>query len=212
MTIDAYLGELRDRLPNTRRRRVLHEVGPHLRDAAAALEHGGLAPDVAEAKAVAAFGPADVVAEEIAREVAPIAVRRAAVLVMVGLGVLVVPLYGIPQNFLPPAPWDERSAHLGALLLATFAAWALSLGLAVSAAAVSLASRPRLAVGVLGIAAVAGLASIGAAVATIVVWWLEVPHVPIGSLVAFSVPATLVAAAIVLAGVGWARDKRPLLT
>jgi hypothetical protein len=45
----------------------------------------------------------------------------------------VLPLYGIPENTLPPAPWDERPAHLTWKLYVSVSAFAIAVPLALFA-------------------------------------------------------------------------------
>jgi hypothetical protein len=77
--IEAYLADLAHalELPRRARRRVLAEVRDHLECAAAARRVEGLAPPAAAVRAVAAFGPADVVARRFAEELALAGTRRA---------------------------------------------------------------------------------------------------------------------------------------
>ena len=99
------------------------EVDAHLREATDSRLAQGVDRAQAEAQAVAAFGSADVVAARMRRETAPIAVRRAAGLALVALGVLLLPLYVVPENLLPPAPWEERPGYLGLLLVTALVTW-----------------------------------------------------------------------------------------
>ncbi|MBA2642306.1 MAG: hypothetical protein H0U82_05205, partial [Actinobacteria bacterium] len=62
MTIDSYLAELERRLPRMARRRILAEAQEHLRDSAERHGSKGLPPHIAEAAAVADFGPVEIVA------------------------------------------------------------------------------------------------------------------------------------------------------
>ena len=48
-----------------------------------------------------------------------------------------LPLYGIPENTLAPAPWDERPAHLTWKLYVSVGAFAIALPLALIAVAAS---------------------------------------------------------------------------
>jgi hypothetical protein len=104
--IDAYVAEL-GRMLRFRfllRRRLLVEVEGHLRDSARALD--------SEREAVARFGPPEAVASAALRAVAPRGLFWAALLLLGTLSVYVLPLYAIPENTLPPAPWDERPGYL----------------------------------------------------------------------------------------------------
>ena len=46
-----------------------------------------------------------------------------------------LPLYGIPENTLPPAPWDERPAHLTWKLYVSVGAFAIAVPFALIAVA-----------------------------------------------------------------------------
>jgi hypothetical protein len=212
VTIDAYLAELRRLLPSTKRGRFLREAEEHLRDDARERAQAGEAdPVAAEAAAVETFGPVDTVAERLAREAAPYAVRRASFVATAGLAMLIVPVYGIPENRLPPAPWSDRPAVLDVLVGVTEAAWIGAVGLALLALAASWARRARLATALLVAAGTAGAASIALALATTVAWRMEVPATPVWSILALLVPATAASLGTALAAVAWARAKRPLL-
>jgi len=77
--IDRYLGELRAALGvrGRLRQRVLEEAEGHLREAVEGGIAEGLTPLDAESKAVAKFGPAGLVAERFAAELASDRTRRA---------------------------------------------------------------------------------------------------------------------------------------
>jgi HAAS len=212
MTIDAYLAELRRRLPSTRRKRLLREAEDHLRDLARErIRTEGVDPAAAEAAAVEAFGRVDDVADRFAREAAPVAVRRAAVVATVGLAGLIVPLYGVPENLLPPAPWIDRPAVLDVLVGVTEAAWLGAAVVALLALTASAAGRARLATTLLLGAGTVGAASLAAAIATTVAWRIEAPATPIWSILALLAPTAAATFGVAVAAVAWARAKRPLL-
>jgi hypothetical protein len=202
MTIDAYVAELRALLPSTGSRRFLAEVEAHLRDGAAARVFAGMDARVAEEEAVEAFGRPDVVAARMRRETAPAAIRRASGVAVVGLVLLLLPLYVVPENLLPPAPWDERPRYLGALLVAALVCWALAVALAALAALVA----PRMAAVALTVAAgtagTSGLAGLAASFA----WHVEAPETP-WSVVAVAVPLTFLSAAGAVVAAAWARER-----
>jgi hypothetical protein len=193
--IEAYLRELGGRLPLLRRRRFLAEAEAHLRDAAGRHEREGLPPADAERRAVEEFGPADVVAARLAVEAAAPAGRLAALLVLAAAVLFVVPLYGIPENTLPPAPWAEVP---GALV------WKRDLSAALWLAAVALASiglaRRLLEASAAALACLAASAVLGAVLA--IEWDAEAPATPLARLLAQTVPlaatAVLVPAATLL--------------
>ncbi len=70
MTIDAYLAELENALPRTRRDRALREAREHLRDAAARHRAAGVSDFEAEVAATRDFGPVDEVARRLSAELA----------------------------------------------------------------------------------------------------------------------------------------------
>jgi hypothetical protein len=212
MTIDAYLAELRRRLPSTRRKRFLREAEDHLRDLARErIRTEGVDPATAEAAAVEAFGTVDDVADRFAREAAPVAVRRAAVVALVGLTALLAPLYGIPENLLPPAPWADRPTSLDILVTATESLWGVAVVVALLALVASLTGRARLAATLLVAAGAAGIASLAVAIVTTVAWRAEVDATPVLAIVGLLAPAAAATLGVALAAVMWAHAKRPLL-
>lgn len=202
MTIPAYLAELRAHLPSTRRSRLLREVEAHLRDATAAHVRAGLDREAAEARAVAQFGPAAVVAARMRRETAPVAVRRAAAVALVALASLFLPLYAVPENLLPPAPWQERPSYLGVLLTLALVFW---LG-ALVVAAVAVCVRPRLAAAAIVVAALLGACSGALALAAAAAWHVEAPETP-WSVLLIAAPLTTIAVLGVFAAGAWARER-----
>jgi hypothetical protein len=113
--IERYLAELRRLLGRgPGRARLLAEVEDHLRETARRLEREGAPPTEAEGAAVAAFGPPDELAAQLAGEQAATAVGWSSRVLMVALAGF-VPVYGFVENFSPPAPWpsaDATPAHL----------------------------------------------------------------------------------------------------
>ena len=202
MTIDAYLAELRRLLPATRRGRFLREAEDHLRDAAQAFVTDGLDPEAAAARAVGDFGSAGEIALRLRRETAPVAVRWAAGVALLGLGLLFLPLYAVPENLLPPAPWDERPGYLGVLLGVALSGWLAALALATLAMLV----RPRLAAPALVASAMAGCVSGLAGLVTAVAWHLEVPATP-WSVVAIGTPLSVAAVGTAVGSAVWARTR-----
>jgi len=206
MTVEAYLEELRAALPSTRRKRFLAEAEAHLRDAVAARIASGADPLTAVAGAVEEFGPPAVVAARMRAATAPIEIRRAGVVALVALGSLVAPLYVVPENLLPPAPWQERPAYLSVLLVAALGSWLLALLLV----AVALVTRPLIAsaalVGAVTVAALCGLCALAAAVT----WHVEAPETP-WSIVAIAVPLTAAVIGGAAVAAAWARDRAKAL-
>jgi hypothetical protein len=94
--VSRYLDELRRRLPPVpMRNRFLEEARDHIED-------GGLE----------AFGPVDVVARRMRRELARATDRLATRILVVLVALYLLPLYVIPENTLPPAPWTEMPGEL----------------------------------------------------------------------------------------------------
>jgi hypothetical protein len=147
MTIDAYLDEIRRRLPPVPlRARFVEETEAHLR--ALAAETGD------EAEAIRRFGnPVPALRRELLRRFRPAAAAVAAL----ATWAYVIPFYVVPENTLPPAQWQETPGRL---------AWKVSVSTAAFLAAAVLTTLGIAAAGrgwvLPGIAGVAALAvSIG---------------------------------------------------
>src|SRR5512132_2644789 len=91
------------RVGSRRAARILAEARDHLLELA--VEHG-------EEEAVERFGSARQLAVEAARASRPVVLLRSTLVFAAALALFVLPLYGIPENTLPPAPWAERPAYL----------------------------------------------------------------------------------------------------
>jgi hypothetical protein len=142
--VSAYLDELRRRLPATPlRRRFLEEARDHIEDCG-----------------LAAFGPVDIVATRIRREIARETDRRATLAVLVLVAVYVLPFYVIPENTLPPAPWDTMPAHLAWKVTAAEAAFAAAAAIALLAVAAAGALRRLALFGAVGALAVSALVAL----------------------------------------------------
>ena len=129
--IDRYLTDLTaelafHRVGRRRAARILEEARDHLLELAA--EHG-------EEEAVERFGSARKIAAEAARAAQPVVLIRSTLVFAAAVALFVLPLYGIPENTLPPAPWDERPAHLTWKLYASIGAFAIAVPLALFAVA-----------------------------------------------------------------------------
>ena len=129
--IERYLTDLAAELAfhgvgRRRAARIRAEARDHLLELAA--EHG-------EEEAVSRFGPARRLAIESARAVQPVVLFRSTLVFAAALALFVLPLYGIPENTLPPAPWDERPAHLTWKLYVSVGAFAIAMPLALIAVA-----------------------------------------------------------------------------
>jgi hypothetical protein len=113
------------------------------------------------------------------------------------VALFVLPLYGIPENTLPPAPWTERPDYLTWKLYVAEAAWVVALGAAAAAVLLAWSRFPRAALAALASSAIAlavaaGIGSVGA-----VQWTDAVPGS--GTTLALSLAATAV---LGCAGVG----------
>jgi hypothetical protein len=106
--------------------RILAEARDHLLELAA--EHG-------EQEAVERFGSARRLALEAARAAQPVVLLRSTLVFAAALLLFVLPLYGIPENTLPPAPWNERPAHLTWKLYVSLGAFAIAVPFALLAVA-----------------------------------------------------------------------------
>jgi len=208
MTIDAYLAELERSLPRFSRRRILAEAQEHLRDSAATHRAAGVSPPAAEAAAVDDFGPVEIVARRLAAERA---IRDTRISTLVALGAVaffVFPLYVVPENSLPPAPWVEKPRDIFVLQMLSVAIWLAAGALAALSAAIAWTRWSRLAAPVL-VTASAAIAGASAVVAAIGVRWVELtpatPNWPLSAGLALGCLLACVAAA------SWALAHRQLL-
>lgn len=130
--IDRYLVDLSAQLAfhGVRGRaadRVVAEARDHLLE---------LATETGAEEAITRFGAANAFASEVARARGPVVLFRSALVLLAAIALFILPLYGIPENTLPPAPWDERPAHLTWKLYATAGAFGVA-GLAALIAVVA---------------------------------------------------------------------------
>jgi hypothetical protein len=183
-TIDHYLAELRTalRFHILLRRRLLTEAEAHLREAA---------ETSSEREAVARFGDPSLVAQELTRGAAPSALSRASLLLLGVLALFVLPLYAIPENTLPPAPWAERPDYLTWKLAASLGAFAVALTAAVFALATAWRGWTRLSSAGLGISGTS-LAVSGLLTAILTVQWAQAAP-ETGTTVALVLPTTVLA-------------------
>jgi hypothetical protein len=157
------------------RRRILAESEDHLRS---------------DPEAVNRFGSPRCVAVEAARVVHPRMLLTCALAYAAVVALFVLPLYAIPENTLPPAPWSERPDYLTWKLYVSEAAWVLALVAAATAVLLAWARvRPvalaALACSAIALGVAAGIGSVGA-----VQWTNAVPGS--GTTLALSVAATAV--------------------
>jgi hypothetical protein len=169
--IEHYLFDLRMQLAfyGVRRRRAeraVAEARDHLTELAA--EHG---PE----EAVDRFGPAHSLAIEIARTEQPVALFRCALVLLGAVALFVLPLYGIPENTLPPAPWVERPDYLTWKLNVAVGAFGIALAAATLAVAAAWLRWRRVTLVVLAFAGVSLAVSAGIGTIGAVQWAQAVP-------------------------------------
>jgi hypothetical protein len=199
--IATYLHELKARLPVVGRRRALAEAEAHLLDATERHRTAGVPSAEAERRAVAEFGPVELVAARLRRELGEAAARPIALLVLAAALLFVVPLYGIPENTLPPAPWDSMPETLAWLRDAAVALWLAAVVLAGIGLATRLPAVSGAALGCLAASATAG--------AVLVVRWdVEAPATPAAKLLALTIPLTAAAVLVPAACLVYARRLR----
>lgn len=207
MKIDEYLAELERHLPRAHRRRLLSEAEEHLRDSAHAQRLRGIDNDAAEHAATEGFGAPSLVAHRMASVSALRDVRRAAALAVAAVAFLVFPLYGIPENTLPPARWDAKPADIASLQRLAIGFWLVALVFAVAGLGCSLSRHARfavpLAMGAAG--AVAGLFVVG--VVLTVRWFAEAPWTPLWPCLGLALPISLACVGTVFAAIVWARSQ-----
>jgi hypothetical protein len=162
-----------------------------------------LAAEEDEHQAVARFGPPQKIAFEVAVAMQPVVLFRSTLVFLGALALFVLPLYGIPENTLPPAPWDERPGYLTWKLYVSLGAFGVALLAALIAATAAWQRRQRTALVTLGLAG-ASLA-LSAAVGAIgaVQWAQAVPGSTTTlalSLLAFTCLGGVAAASLASAG------------
>ena len=152
----SYLDELeqalrRHRVPARRRRRFLAEAADHI---------------ACDPEAAATFGDPERLAQQVAAMEQPRRVRLLSLVLVGTIVAFVAPLYGIPENTLPPAPPQGLPAAVEWKLDWMIALYVAALVLAAVAFAVSWA-RPRLALwpAWLALGALAASAALGSAAA-----------------------------------------------
>ena len=202
--IDVYLSELRRalRFRVVRRRRLLAEVEGHLRESAEALRRAGRTAEEAEHEAVARFGAPDAVAADAVRAAGPAGLSWAAGLLAAALAFYVLPLYAIPENTLPAAPWAERPDHLTWKLYVALAAYGLAVALVLPAFAAARLGWTRLAFAALLASAAALTVSAIAATVLAIQWAAAAPGS--GTTLALALPATAATSVLVLVAVATA--------
>lgn len=169
--IERYLVDLAAQLafhgvPRRRAARVVSEARDHLLE---------LAAGEGEEAAVARFGPTEAIAAGVARAVRPTVVFRAALLFLAALALFVLPYYAIPENTLPPAPWDERPGYLTWKLYVSGAALGFALVAALIAVVLAWRRFVRSSLTALGVAGLALTVSASVGVVGAVQWAQAVP-------------------------------------
>lgn len=204
MTIDAYLAELERRLPRIARLRALPEIREHLRDGAARHGAAGLSPFDAEAAATRDFGSVADVARRFGSELAVRETRIASVLSLAGVAFFVFPLYVVPENTLPPAPWAEKPHDIAFLQGVAVGLWLLAGALAAASVLLSLSRWPRLAPLTLLSAACGIAGSITVSVVLVVRWFALTPATPNWG---YAAPLALACLGVCAAAALWARSS-----
>ena len=208
MTIDSYLAELERRLPRMARRRILAEAQEHLRDSASRHGAEGLPQHMAEAAAVADFGPVEIVARRLAEQGAVRDTRIAALVALGAVAFFVFPLYVVPENSLPPAPWAEKPRDIFVLQLVSIAFW-LGAGALAAAGAVLAWTRWSRFASIVLIAACAGIAGSSVVAAVLVARWFSLTPATLNW--ALSAPLALGSLLACAAAASWALAHRRLL-
>ncbi|MET0938729.1 MAG: hypothetical protein ABWY51_05855 [Gaiellaceae bacterium] len=190
---DRYLDELaealrRHRVPARRRRRFLAEAADHI---------------ACDPNAAATFGDPERLAQQVAAMEQPRRIRLLSLILVGATLAFVAPLYGVPENTLPPAPPQGLPAAVEWKLDWALALYLAAIALAVVALAVSWA-RPPLAKwpAWLAVGALAGSAALGCAAA---VEWPVGGNMAVASVVPFAVALVCLAAFVTarLASAAW---------
>lgn len=169
--IEHYLLDLGAQLafygvPRRRAKRVVSESRDHLLE---------LAAEEGEQRAVDGFGSPQRIAAEVARAVQPVVLFRSTLVFFGALALFVLPLYAIPENTLPPAPWDERPGHLTWKLYVSLGAFGVALPAALIAVAAAWRRRKHTALVTLGLAGTSLAVSATVGAIGVVQWAQAVP-------------------------------------
>jgi hypothetical protein len=169
--IERYLLDLAAQLafygvPRRRATRVVAESRDHLIE---------LAAEEGEHRAVARFGPPQKIAAEVARAVQPVVLFRSTLVFLGALALFVLPLYAIPENTLPPAPWDERPEYLTWKLYVSLGAFGVALPAALIAVAAAWRRRRLIALASLSLAGTSLAVSAAVGAIGAVQWAQAVP-------------------------------------
>lgn len=208
MTIDAYLVALERLLPRFAGRRAVAEVREHLRDTAAEQSAAGLSPLDAEVAATQAFGAVDEVARRLGAELAVHESRFACVLALGATALFVFPLYVVPENTLPPAPWAEKPSDIALLQGIAVGCWIGACLLAATATLFAWTRWSRLAAPLLVCSAASVTGSTAVSIVLVERWFALTP-----ATLNWALAAPLAATCVALCGAAavWARSSRPRL-
>jgi peptidoglycan/LPS O-acetylase OafA/YrhL len=184
---DRYLQELeqalrRRRVPARRRRRFLAEAADHM---------------ACDSEAAATFGDPELLAQQVAAMEQPRRVRLLSAVLVGTILAFVVPLYGIPENTLPPAPPQGLPASVEWKLDWAIALYVAALVLAALAFAVSWA-RPRL-------TKWPALLAVGAVVASVALGSAAAAEWPVGGSTALAAVVPTAVALVCVAALATAR-------
>lgn len=180
-----------------------------MRDSAARHRSGGLPPHAAEAAAVDDFGPAEVVARRLAREGAIREIRVATLGALGAVAFFVFPLYVVPENTLPAAPWAEKPRDVLVLQMVTVAFWLVAGAIATASVVLAWTRWSRFAAPVLGAAFVAIAGSALTAAALVERWFAAAPATPSWPLV--GAPLAVGCLVACAAAAKWARTRGRVL-
>jgi hypothetical protein len=209
VTIDGYVAELERRLPRLRRGRLLAEAEDHLRDSATRHRARELSPEAAEAAAVDEFGPVDVVARRLRAVAAVGETRVASVLALGAVAFFVFPLYVVPENTLPPAPWMEKPRDIAVLQFLAVGLWLLAGTLALASSVLAWTRWSRFAAPALGLVLGALAGSVLVSVVLVVRWFGATSDTVLWPLLAAPLALACLAACAQIAV--WAHGRRRLL-
>jgi len=154
------------------------------------------------------FGPVEVVGRRLASEGAIRETRIAPLVALGAVAFFVFPLYVIPENTLPPAPWVEKPRDIFVLQLVSVALWLVAGALAAASAVLAWTRWSRFAAPVLVMSSTVIAGSSAAAAALVVRWFAATsatPNWPLAGALALGCLLACVAAA------SWARARGRLL-
>lgn len=163
-----------------------------------------------EEAATADFGDIADVSRCLAAEIAVVETRLASAFAFGAVALFVLPLYVVPENTLPPAPWAEKPRDLLALQIVAVALWGIAAMLAGIAAMLSWTRVARLAARALGVALVALAGSAVTCGILVVRWFAAALDTLLWPLLA--APLALGCVWACAEAAGWAHSRRCRLT